>query len=320
MSKKFKFILKLIFTIIFCGIIFSKIDLKLLWEQIPNINMIGTSFAFLLMLSAQIISAYKWKVILSIHDVDFKLSDLHRYYYTAMFFNNFLPTSIGGDGYRIFKTINNSRSKASAILAVMMERFSGIFALLFLGSIGGVIGLIHGAGKIAQLSVVIGVINLFMFCLLIISSTNPSIKKCILKFKIFPDKLKIFYAHFGDYKKYGFRTLIVSLISFFFHFLGISRYFILIVSVGEGCPFWAVAIVASLSTVVSILPLSINGIGLLDGSFIYLISIFGVNPEASLLVMILNRALLIPISTIGGMFYLMEKRSDRKLQNSATSQ
>src|SRR5690606_18422664 len=80
------------------------------------------------------VSAYKWRLLLSIHGVEYSTLRLSRYYFVALFFNNFLPTSIGGDGYRIYKTINNGRSKASAIIAVVMERVTGFGTLLALGA------------------------------------------------------------------------------------------------------------------------------------------------------------------------------------------
>jgi hypothetical protein len=47
----------------------------------------------------------------------------------------------------------------------------------------------------------------------------------------------------------------------------------------------------------------------MDGSFIYVAGRLGLNYESALMVMLLIRALVIPLSLIGGLFYLGEKRS-----------
>jgi glucose uptake protein GlcU len=62
---------------------------------------------------------------------------------------------------------------------------------------------------------------------------------------------------------------------------------------------------------VAMLPISINGIGLAEGSFAYLISKFGVSYETGIIVMILSRVLAVLISLLGGIFYFKDKPSPR---------
>ena len=135
------------------------------------------------------------------------------------------------------------------------------------------------------------------------------IRKHIKKVKYFHKSFENLTDHMEDYKRNKSKTLEVSIISLFYHLLAIIRYFVLILAVGGRCPFWAVAIVASLSVLVSLIPISLNGIGLLDGSFVYLIGFYGVDREESISVMLLNRVLLIIVSVVGGMLYIMENRS-----------
>jgi len=112
----------------FCTRRLSAIGVTL--ARIPPGVMLG---ALIIMLLSVSISAYKWQMMLKLHGVHFSFSKLHRYYFTAVFFNNFLPTSIGGDGYRIYKTFGNPRSTSSSVIAVVMERLTGIIALLAIG-------------------------------------------------------------------------------------------------------------------------------------------------------------------------------------------
>jgi glycosyltransferase 2 family protein len=76
---------------------------------------------------------------LSIHRVPFEFRTLQKYYFIAMFFNNFLPSTIGGDSYRVIKTMHNPRSRSSAVIAVLMERLTGLAALLLLGYLGAIV-------------------------------------------------------------------------------------------------------------------------------------------------------------------------------------
>ncbi len=109
------------------------------WNAVPGLlGKVGlpvTGIVFLIMLLSITISTYKWDIILQVHRIYFKFNALHKYYFIATFFNNFLPTSIGGDGYRIYKTLDNQISKSCAVLAVLMERVSGLVALILIGSV-----------------------------------------------------------------------------------------------------------------------------------------------------------------------------------------
>jgi hypothetical protein len=68
----------------------------------------------------------------------------------------------------------------------------------------------------------------------------------------------------------------------------------------------------SISTLVALIPISINGYGLLDGSVIFLMMRFGVDYEIAVIFMVLVRGLQIPLSLIGGGVYLMDRRAAAK--------
>jgi uncharacterized membrane protein YbhN (UPF0104 family) len=80
------------------------------WDEVPGLlGKVGLPVAtivFIIMLLSITISTYKWDIILQVHKIFFKFNALHKIYFIATFFNNFLPTSIGGDGYRIYKTLD----------------------------------------------------------------------------------------------------------------------------------------------------------------------------------------------------------------------
>ena len=81
---------------------------------------------------------------------------------------------------------------------------------------------------------------------------------------------------------------------------------------GEACSYFGLAIVVTISTLAGLLPISINGIGVTDSSFIYFIEKFGISYDPGLMIMILTRILLIPISLIGGLIYFREKHPVKK--------
>ncbi len=75
-------------------------------------------------------------VALRIHELQFGYGFLSRVLVIAFFLNNFLPTSIGGDAYRVYRTLPPSPPRSSAVSAVLLERVVGLSALLALGFVG----------------------------------------------------------------------------------------------------------------------------------------------------------------------------------------
>lgn len=88
--------------------------------------------AFMLALAAVILSAYKWQVLLRSRNLEPGLKELTRSYFLGLFFNNFLPSSIGGDVVRAVRVAKLTGQQVEAAASVVMERLLATFALVFL--------------------------------------------------------------------------------------------------------------------------------------------------------------------------------------------
>jgi hypothetical protein len=56
------------------------------------------------------------------------------------------------------------------------------------------------------------------------------------------------------------------------------------------------------------LPISIGGLGLMEGSFVYVMARYGVSPEAGLITMLLSRATLLPMFAAAGVYFMLERK------------
>lgn len=305
-SEKYKTILgalKLIVTLFLIIFLLSKSNWNNVWLQVQKINLFVIVFVFFLMISSIAISSFKWRILLSIHEIHYSMKKLVKFYLIAMFFNNFLPTRVGGDAYRVSKTIHNQHSKAGAIIALFMERFTGICALLLLGFVGAIVGFIQHGNELSKWAVASGAIGI-----VIVISFFCIYKKVEIVSKL-PEKFRNVINNVNYYKKNLPKLLNVILISFMFHGLSILRFVILIFAVEASCSFFDMALILTIFNIAGVLPITINGIGVVDGTFIYLINQYGVDYDAALLVMIVNRALLAIISFLGGLIYILDKKN-----------
>ena len=137
----------------------SKFNLKKLFK--PLLQLLVTALALYLVLrktdvaklSGIIRSANPWYLLLSLlffnisklfnavrlnrffKAIGIELSALYnlKLYYLGMFYNLFLPGGVGGDGYKIYVLQKNHGMKMINVFhAVLWDRISGIFALVFL--------------------------------------------------------------------------------------------------------------------------------------------------------------------------------------------
>ncbi|MCK7574746.1 MAG: flippase-like domain-containing protein [Chromatiales bacterium] len=81
------------------------------------------------------VSAYRWQLIMRNLHFGQSLSFYWRSYFKAMFFNQGLPTSIGGDALRVLDVAGQGFRKRDALYGVMLDRIAGLAALMWLNLI-----------------------------------------------------------------------------------------------------------------------------------------------------------------------------------------
>lgn len=85
---------------------------------------------------AQCLSALKWQILLQARGAHFSFLECARLYLLGMFCSLFLPTTIGGDGVRALITGPKCGGTMAAASSILVERLTGLVALLTIGAIG----------------------------------------------------------------------------------------------------------------------------------------------------------------------------------------
>ena len=94
--------------------------------------------ALALYLLGQLLSAYRWSNLSTMGGRPARFRDAWPVYFTGMFFNMCLPTSIGGDVWRVVGLSRKTGSKSGAFASVFMDRNVGLAALLIVGLISSI--------------------------------------------------------------------------------------------------------------------------------------------------------------------------------------
>ena len=80
-------------------------------------------------------SVWRWQLLLDAQDVHVETNRLAGSYLVALFFNNFLPSNIGGDVIRIRDTARPAGSKTLATAVVLVDRGLGLMGLVLVAAL-----------------------------------------------------------------------------------------------------------------------------------------------------------------------------------------
>jgi uncharacterized protein (TIRG00374 family) len=78
------------------------------------------------------VRAYRWSILLNALDMHPSLARLTALYFVGTFFNNFLPTGVGGDVVRVYELAQESRRPAAAVGTVLLDRATGLLVLFLI--------------------------------------------------------------------------------------------------------------------------------------------------------------------------------------------
>lgn len=300
----FQLLFRVIVSVAICLFLFYKIDWSDFLQQMKQVDLRFIIVSFLFVLFCIFISGYKWYILCrQARNVSFL--QCFRWYYIGFFFNNFLPGSIGGDSMRIYYA--SKRLGASlAFASVTVERFFAGIALIVTSVIGLVF--INGIEQFFWHITIFGLIALLLYCLLFVGFFQNAL------IKLFGDRLKAFYEMITVFQKD--QQLLSKL---FFHSLLFQISFVLVTDMlfrafGLNVSFLVQLGFVSLISILTMLPISINGLGIREGAYVYLFSLVGVAETISVAVSILFFILVLIGTSAGALFWIFERKEVKQYE------
>ncbi|MBE7176855.1 MAG: flippase-like domain-containing protein [Mucilaginibacter polytrichastri] len=125
-----KTLLKIGFTGALLYFVFRKIPVADVKKVFLSCDPLYLFLAFLTFVVSQIISSWRLLGIFRTIGLDLSFTYNFRLYLLGMFYNLFLPGGIGGDGYKIYLLKKHfSHSGKKIFWSIMMDRLSGVWAL-----------------------------------------------------------------------------------------------------------------------------------------------------------------------------------------------
>lgn len=284
------------------------VDFKTSIEVIKNLNVSVFLIACFTFIFGFLISAVRWKILLQHFDIKISTYKSFLIYFGSSFYNFFSPSILGGDIARIYYSTNIDRNRINIISSIMMDRLTGLIALLSLTFIISFFNLPLFGYKLLLLNFII-LISLFL-SIYIFFKTDIVIKLFYFLniYKGFSttirDKLKKTHDAVISYKNHKLIVFKAILYSFLFHSLSGMTFYLLTISVGIKIPIVFIIFSYFLIQLVTLIPISISGIGVREVSFLYVYSKVGVTSSEITVLLIAGYSLKIITTLLSGLIGL----------------
>jgi len=283
-------------------------DIPHIISILKNIDPAGIVLAIISFIVSVILLALRWHLLTRSYGMIVKIMPLFIYYFIGLFFNNFLPTSIGGDLSRAYYLARQSGDHSASIGTVFLERLVGLLATLSFAvlSFFWLMKYFHTNRIFYITLVVILVISLFLAAVMsrrLYRRFNGLLS--LLTFYNIGDKIKKVFDTLHFYRNKKWILLGTYLYSLLAQFVLIIMNYILARSLGlYEISFGYLILVVPITFVIGLLP-SINGIGVRDTGYLLLLTRLGLTPAQVLSLSFTVTIIPIFLSLFGGFFFLL---------------
>lgn len=297
-----KFILRLIITLLILTVIVRSLETQQVWETVRQANLSLLLLAILLQSGSTAVSAYRWQVIMQNLGFGQNFAFYWQSYFKGMFFNQGLPTSIGGDAVRVLDIASRGFRKRDALYGVLVDRVIGLGALMSLS-------LLSYLFNPHLLPAAIYRPVLMMFCAGLIGLLSLFIISKTQWLKHYP-KLAIIEILFNKLtQSFHANRSLLSALSLLIPLLALLGFFVTGWALGLRYPLMTYFAIVPLALVLTVIPVSIAGWGVREGALVGLFSLIGANKAAVLTMSLLYGITLIIVSLPGLITFLKGRQS-----------
>lgn len=322
-NRHISIIVRAAVAIVACAVIANNLDIKHFWTIFSTISPITACGVIVIFMISQAIIAIRWWIFMRALDVHVGCWMSIKLTFLGLYFNNFLPGSVGGDLVRAWYVAHNTDKRMASVVSVMADRIIALVSTLVLA-----IGAFVLAGKKEMLStqaepasfdevtryktaILIAFLVLFILGVLVV--LQPA---CRRKLKPIIDRV---LRHIHNAFRHSIEAAMViikkplivpemMLITFFLQSMVIFSMWVLGREMNITAELSVFFVVFPLTWVAGAIPISVAGIGVVEGGIIYLLMHFGgASGEAAAALALFQRVVWIIASLPGLGVYLAGK-------------
>lgn len=328
-KKVFVFLSRIAISFLLLLFLFRNIDKKALFDLIKSVDIRLLCVSGSIFFITHILGFFRWEMLLRAANIRLPLKRVVMSFAGGIFFNLFLPSTIGGDLVRSIDLAAHTKKTKEVVATVFLDRLSGFAGLVLLSVIAVTFGWEFVQDKVVLLSVGIVVALLFMVLFVLFNDAiylkankllQPmAISKEYSRYRVLFDKirqsLRNLHQEIHIFKKNKKVMAANLLMSFMIQIVAVVSFYFIGVALGLRISIIYYGVFLPLIGAITFLPISLGGLGLRDATTVYFFAKAGVSKYMALAMSLLNFSFVLICGSIGGIIYVLTVHHRRIQRN-----
>ena len=268
--------------------------------------------AVVVFVGTQTLCALRWVLVSQPLQLNTDRHEFLRLYFLGAFFSTFLPTTIGGDVVKAYYLARDTRQLARSTTSVFMDRNVGLGSLLIIGCVATTVNgtVLHGmfimpilwlllAGYLAG--------NAALLYRRLHELVHRKLRQ--LGFERLDQRFDALFGSLAMYRRNLFTMTATVVLSVGIQLVSFVAIFFIGLAIDAPAPLKHYLVFLPLITVMTMLPVSIGGLGVRESTLLAFFVPVGLTPEQSVTLGLLWHAVTVVASLPGGWIYLTYRRN-----------
>ncbi len=293
--------------------LYRRLDMQALGAQLQAVRPAWMGMFFVLLSVNTLISSVKWRLLLAADGIRQPLWRLFASHLTGSFFNLFLPSTIGGDAYRIADIGRHSARTVNTVASLLADRLTGFLAL----SVYGLVFPFVARQAISEWNPRLLVLPSLAFVLLMGAGFMLWEQRLLRRATTWMPSalrapaLRILDKLLASMRAYASRPAVwiwSMLISFAFQMMAILAVYSLGRALNLGVPLLPFCFFVPFITLMEMIPISIFGLGLRDAGYVWFMNSVGRGPEEAASISMLYVGATLAYVALGGVVFVFRRQ------------
>ncbi len=311
MLKRFASGIQALLAAVLLALLFRNFDWSAFQSAFARIPLHFYAMSFVILVVVQALYVFKWQAILTAMGLRLPFRQLAQIYLLGTFFNNFLPTMIGGDAARVYY-LGRQHGYATIATSVLVDRGLGFLSTAAWGSaLVWWLDITTPAFVVArQMLTALGIVLAVVVIAALTMRLAPVVVvlRRLRPLRRIAEGLELVRKRGRPLRRRPV-ALGVVLVSSFLYFLPLAwayqTYFRL--ASGLEVPYAAIVVVLAAIAILSNIPISLNGIGLREQLHYLLFGSLGVSKELAVGISLIVFSQFLILSALGGLVWLRQR-------------
>jgi uncharacterized protein (TIRG00374 family) len=270
-----------------------------------------------LILSGTLVAVKRWQLVLQWRGVHESWFRLVGYYLFGQFYSTVLPTSVAGDAIRIYEVHRRGHLLGAVVAATFQDRVLGLGSILILGLAATLWFLSLLPPSLLGAILFLQVVGLLAVGAFLYPQALLVCRRCIWQTRLLTgvrnrwgatpwgERVRLELRRLEQLPQLSWRAALpLVVVSMSGVLLAMAAHAVLARSLQMEAGFLACCFVVPLVWIVKLLPVSLNGLGVGEGGFVWLLGLFAVPANKALALALAILGLQMCVSLLGGVLLL----------------